>query len=72
MHVGEPLYFEAEYQFNDPHEWNAVQGGTLCLFVLTRALYRDKWGGRPEKTSCIWLNAKDAFKTSSRCVSGNN
>jgi hypothetical protein len=71
-HVGETIGFSEEYTGHDVDESQGVYSGSLCLYVLTKAYLRDKWGSVPEQTSCSTLNAKSNFLHRQKCMSGNN
>ena len=48
--------------------WNALQRQEVVLYVVTRAVYADKWGRVPESRSCRWFSAEDNFKSPRTCA----
>jgi hypothetical protein len=42
--------------------WNKIAHGDYVIYVVTRAIYSDKWGKLPEEHSCSTFSAKDNFR----------
>jgi hypothetical protein len=42
--------------------WKKIASGEYVIYVVTRAIYSDKWGKLPEEQSCSTFSAKDNFR----------
>jgi hypothetical protein len=67
---GSRFDFNATWTPEDLSEWNQVMNGEECLYLVTKALYRDRFGPLPPKYSCSFFHRSTQF-AEKRCKWGN-
>jgi len=48
--------------------WDALRRGDVVLYVVTQAIYSDRWGKHPEVRTCRYFSGKDYFNRPRTCA----